>query len=62
MYDAKYEYEECCLDGELGSSLVAGLRIGEDLDARLEERTMLTRSSFAYWIHYSAVDSVEYLK
>jgi hypothetical protein len=54
-------YEECCSDGELESSLVAGLRTGGDPDAHLEER-MMPKQSFAYSIHYFAVDSVAYLK
>lgn len=55
-------YEEYCLDGEPESSLVAGLRTGESLDARPEEQMMLKRLSFAYSKRYFVVDSVAYLK
>lgn len=58
----KYAYEEYCLDGEPGSSLVAGLRTGENPDARPEEQTMPKRLSFAYSKRYFVVDSVAYLK
>jgi len=58
----KYAYEEYCLDGELESSLVAGLRTGENPDAHPEEQTMPKQLSFAYSKRYFAVDSVVYLK
>lgn len=41
--DATYDYEEYYLDGELGSSQVAGLRTGEDPDVHPEEQTMPRR-------------------
>lgn len=61
MNDEKYAYEEYCSDGELGSSLVAGLRTGGDPDAHPREQTMLIQLSFAYLIHYFVADSVVYL-
>lgn len=59
--DAMYEYEEYCLDGEPGSSLVAGLRTGGDPDVHPEEQTMPRRLWFAY-LRYFVVDSVACLQ
>lgn len=62
MNDAKYACEEYCSDGEPESSLVAGLRTGEDPDARLEEQTTPKQLLFAYSKRYFVVDSVVYLR
>jgi len=59
--DAMYEYEEYYLDGEPESSLVAGLRTGENPDVHPEER-MLRQLWFAYSKRYFVVDSVAYLQ
>lgn len=57
-----YEYEEYYLDGELESSLVAGLRTGGDPDVHPEEQMTPRQLWFAYSKHYFVVDFVACLQ
>jgi len=60
--DVTNEYEEYYLDGEPESSLVAGLRTGEDPDVHPEEQMTPRQLWFAYSKRYFVVDSVACLQ